>query len=609
MKQLCPLFLIGILFGGSPVFAVTLEDLDPHQEWQIKEFTITGNEHFPTTELLVELVTKTRPWYTPWRSQASFDPGAFATDLERLQRFYQAHGYYEAQISYDLEIEDATHVVSPQVTIHEGEPVYVTQLGFDITDQPAFTSAVEALRLSLPLSEGKIFAEADYQQTEAKIKEFFLDQHRGRVTVDRAAQVILDQRTVRVRYTITVGPPTVFGETQVEGTVRVDPSLVTREVVYKPGEPFSAKAVEQSRKNLLKLDLFSSVRFLQDESLANPSIIPMRIRVDEKPFHEWKIGIGYSTEDELRGQVRWRNNNWFGDGRRLDVQVKASSINRQIEVSFLQPHFLAARNRFSLTVLPQQVDEPGYLLNGIRLQPRLERDFAETLTGFLAYRAEYDRLSNVKPATIQLLKEFERKGMLSGLSLGLVWTTTDDPLNPTRGGVVSFSADQVGDFLGGDFNFFKLQGEVKKYQLITSQTVLATRLKLGFADPFDGSKEVPLFERFFAGGANSVRGYGRHRLGPISAADDPVGGRSLIEGSLELRRPLFANIGGALFLDFGQVSLRSFDVPIDDLRFALGFGVSYTTPVGPLRLDLGFPLRPPHGDQPWQVHFSIGQFF
>jgi len=609
MKRLCPLFLIGILFGGPPVLAVTLEDLDPHQEWRIKEFTVTGNEHFPTSELLAELVTKTRPWYTPWRPQAQFDPGGFATDLERLQRFYQGHGYYEAQISYDLAVADATHVVSPQVTIHEGEPVYVTQLGFDVTDQPEFAPAVEALRPSLPLSEGKVFAEADYQQTEAKLKEFFLDQHRGRVTVDRTAQVILDQHTAAVHYAITVGPATVFGETQVEGTTRVDPSLVSRELVYKPGELFSAKAVEQSRKNLIKLDLFSSVRLLQDESAEDPRIIPMRIRVDEKPFHEWRIGVGYGTEDELRGQVRWRNNNWFGDGRRLDVQVKASSINRQVEVSFLQPHFLGARNRFLFTVMPQQVEEPGYLLNGFRVQPRLERDFTETFTGFLAYRLEYDRLSHVNPATIQLLKEFQRKGLLSGASLGLTWTTTDDPLNPKRGGVVTFSADEVGGPLGGDFNFFKLQGEAKKYQLITSQVVLATRLKLGFADPFDGSAEVPLFERFFAGGANSVRGYGRHRLGPISSADDPVGGRSLIEGSLELRRPLFANIGGALFMDFGQVSLKSFDVPIDDLQFAFGFGVSYTTPIGPLRLDLGFPLHPPHGDQPWQVHFSIGQFF
>ena len=169
------------------------------------------------------------------------------------------------------------------------------------------------------------------------------------------------------------------------------------------------------------------------------------------------------------------------------------------------------------------------------------------------------------------------------------------------------TAEQVG--LGGDFDFYKLQGEAKWYHLLTSQIVFASRLKLGVADPFGRSTEVPLFERFYAGGANSVRGYGRHRLGPLSASDDPVGGRSLVEGSLELRRQFSEKIGGALFLDFGQVSRRSFDLPFDDLRYAAGFGVRYTTPVGPVRLDLGFPFSPPRGDQPWQVHFSIGQFF
>jgi len=609
MKQFCPLLVIGILLGSAPVRALTLEDLDASREWQLKELVVIGNEHFSTGQLRAELVSKTRAWYTPWRSRPPFDPASFATDLERLQRFYQAQGYYEVQISYDLEINDATHSVSPQVMIHEGQPVQVTELGLAIADQPTFTPALEALRPSLPLSKGEVFTEAEYQQTEAKIKEFFLDQQRGRVTVEKAAHIILDQHAVRVHYTITVGPRTVFGETQVEGTEQVDPSLVSRELKYKPGEPFSAKAVEESRKNLLKLDLFSSVRFLQEESPVNPTIIPMRVRVDERPPREWKFGIGYGTEDELRGQLRWRHNNWFGDGRQFEVQAKVSAINRQLDISFLQPHFLGPGNRFSLTFGPQQVDEPGYLLNRARLQPRLERDFTETLTGFFAYRAEYDRLNSINPATIRMLREFERKGVLSGVSLGLMWTTTDDPLNPTRGGVVTFSADQVGSFLGGDFNFLKLQGEAKKYQLITAKTVLAARLKLGFADPFGDSAEVPLFERFFVGGANSVRGYGRHRLGPLSTADDPVGGRSAIEGSLELRRPLFAKLGGALFLDFGQVSLHSFDLPLDDLRFALGFGVSYTTPVGPLRLDIGFPLDPPRGDQFWQIHFSIGQFF
>jgi outer membrane protein assembly factor BamA len=163
--------------------------------------------------------------------------------------------------------------------------------------------------------------------------------------------------------------------------------------------------------------------------------------------------------------------------------------------------------------------------------------------------------------------------------------------------------------LGGDFEFVKIQGEVRRYHLLMPRLVLAGRLKVGFADPSGHSKEIPLFERFYAGGISSVRGYGRHRLGPISASDDPIGGRSLLEGSLELRRQLTEKIGGTLFLDFGQVSVHSFDVPLEDIQFSTGFGVLYTTPVGPVLLALGFPFNPPHGDQAWQVHFSIGQFF
>jgi outer membrane protein assembly complex protein YaeT len=406
-----------------------------------------------------------------------------------------------------------------------------------------------------------------------------------------------------------VGPPTVFGQTTIEGTTSVDPTLVLRELRYEPGEPFSAKAIEQSQEKLLELDIFRSARFLQDDTAPLSPVIPMRVEVEEKPFREWRLGVGYSTEDQLRGQVRWRHNNLFGKGRRLDVQVKASSLTRLLDVNYIHPYLFGSDNRFSLTFRPAQVDEPGYFLHVTRLQPRLERELSATLTGFLAYRAEYDQLNNIEAATIRRLRAFERKGMLSGLSLGVLSNTADDPLNPTTGHVVSFSAEHVGGLLGGDFYFSKVQGEAKHYHLLTEKMVFAMRLRLGFATPWGSGKEVPLFERFYAGGANSVRGYGRHRLGPLSTADDPVGGRSLLEGSVELRRQLFEQIGGIVFIDFGQVSLDSFDVPIDDLRFAFGVGASYTTPVGPLRLDIGFPVSPPGNDQPWQIHLSIGQFF
>lgn len=597
-----------LLLAATPVHALHVEDLDPETQWETSTLTIEGATHFSAAQLQDQMVTTTRPWYTPWRARPQFDPVTFKADIEKLQRFYRAHGYYDAKVSYELKVEK-DDLVDVKISVDEGEPVRVARVTLEVTDEPALTSTLEPVLTKSPLSVGSIFTEADYREAEARLKTFLLDLHRGRAKVQRKAEVILEQHQVNVQYFVEAGPVTVFGKTTVEGTKKVDPELVLRELAYQPGEAFSAAAVSTSRKNILGLDLFSTVRFIQEESPDEPRVIPMRIQVTEKPSREWQAGIGFGTEDEVRGQVRWRNNNWLGGGRRLDIQVRASSLVRNIDVSFIQPHALGPANRFTLTFRPQQLDEPSYLLNATRLQPRFERNFTPQLSGFIGYRLEYDQLSNVSSATASALQEFQRKGTLSGISGGFVWNTTDDPLNATRGGLVSFSAEQVGGDLGGDFEFLKFLGEARGYHLIAPKTVLAGRLKLGFADPSGKSKEIPLFERFFAGGISSVRGYGRYRLGPLSKSDDPIGGRSLLEGSIELRHQLTEKLGGTLFLDFGQVSLKSYDVPIDDLEFSAGFGVLYTTPVGPVLLALGFPFHPPDGDQPWQVHFSIGQFF
>jgi len=586
---------------------VQLNDLEPEKDWRLQHLTITGNPHFSTRQLRQQLLSKTWLWTAPWRSYPRFDPVTFAADLTRLQRFYEMQGYYEAKVSYDLAISGEKIVAT--VTVTEGTPIHVRALSFPLHDPLPSSLAPATIRPTLALQEGAVFTEENYQQSETTIKNFLLDHHYGRAAVQRSARIILDQHAADVQYAIDVGPLTTFGETTVEGTQLVAPNIVLRELRYKPGDPFTMQAITDAQKRITKLDLFSSVRFVPQESPTNPTIIPMHVHVSEKPFHEWKLGIGYGTEDQLRGLVYWRHNNWFGDGRRLEIQVKASMLTRQIEVSFLQPYVFGTLNRFLLTFRPQQLNEPSYLLNNTRLQTRLERDFSTTLTGFVAYRSEYDRLNDVEAATIRELRTFERKGPLSGLSAGLVWNTTDDPLDATQGNFFSMLVEQVGGPLGGDFNFLKLLWEARHYREIYSHTVLAGRLKLGIADPVSQNDEVPLFERFYAGGANSVRGYGRYRLGPLSTSDDPVGGRSVIEGAMELRYRYSDQIGGAVFLDFGQVSKRSFYVPVEDLRFALGFGVLYATPVGPLRLDLGFPLDPPPGDQFWQVHFSIGQFF
>jgi len=198
MKRLQRLFFIALLLWCSHVYAANIEDLDPYQEWQIKTLTIAGNERFSTDQLRGELLTITRPCYTPWRPHPRFDPVTFKTDLERLTRFYRAQGYYDARVSYSLDVQEIDQLVTACVTIEEGEPVQVTQVTFAVSDNPDLTPTLEALRPALPLTEGSVFSEEGYQETEAKIKAFFLEQHRGRVKVERKATIILDHRAAQV---------------------------------------------------------------------------------------------------------------------------------------------------------------------------------------------------------------------------------------------------------------------------------------------------------------------------------------------------------------------------------------------------------------------------
>lgn len=335
----------------------------------------------------------------------------------------------------------------------------------------------------------------------------------------------------------------------------------------------------------------------------------MRIRVEERPPRDFKLGLGYGTEDEFRGKVEWRNRNWLGGGRRLSFLLTFSSITRSLGVQFVQPYFPTRRSQIVVGITQGQEDEETFLLNFSRFRPRLEHRFSNALSGFLGYRLEFGKLNSVSPSTIRGVGGFKREGILSGPTLGLVWNTTEDPFDPTQGEVLSFSFDQIGKFWGGDYQFYTFTTEAKKYYSIGWKTVLAGRVKLGLTDAFGSSANLPLFERLYAGGEKSVRGYGRRRLGPISDSDDPLGGLSLFEGSVELRRPVWKGLNGTLFVDFGQVSTKAHDIPLDELKFSAGFGVGYATPLGPLQLYLGFPFDPPNGDAPFQVHFSVGQFF
>lgn len=604
LSQTVIALLLGFMLFPERAFPVLTDALDTTREWKVQGIEFFGNQAFSADELSEAMSTKARAWYRVWEDRPPFDPITFQNDLEKLRRFYESKGYYGTTVAYDLEVDESKSAITARISIDEAPPVLISAVDIEVSGD---RSALAALPKELPVKQGAVFREAEYQQGEQVLRTFFLEHGFAHVKTERKAVVNVDERRVNIQYSVEPGPIAVFGATEVKGTDTVNPEIIKRELTYRSGETYSQSKVSESRDKILALDLFGSVRIAPAETQGTPAVVPMEIEVTEKSHREIRLGVGWGTEDRFRTLLEWRHFNWLGDGRRLSIVGRYSSIAIRGAIDLVQPHFLTPRTRGALNLSYDQEDEETYLRHVGRFAPRLEQQFSRALTGFVLYRFEYDKLNEIDSATVDALGAIRRKGFLSGPSAGMVWNTTDDPLNPKKGEVVTFGFDYGG--WGGDFNFYKMTAEGKKYIDIGWQTIFASRLKLGLADSIGASENLPIFERFYSGGEKSVRGYVRRHLGPLSSIGDPLGGLSLVEGSLELRRPIWKELSGAVFVDFGQVSKRSFDLPFGNLQFSRGFGVNYTTPVGPLSFYVGFPVHPPRGDRPWQINFSIGTFF
>ena len=291
------------------------------------------------------------------------------------------------------------------------------------------------------------------------------------------------------------------------------------------------------------------------------------------------------------------------------------------------PYFLAERTAFTQTLFA--LNEPGtgfsagggviglsggahpaFGLLSVGTESRVEHRFTETLSGVVGLSFSRNEFRNVNLAALTAAEqEIAQDNTLFVQFAEAQYNTSDSLLNPTHGTVLRGRIDNSTTALISDVSFVKLVLEARHYLPLSQRLLLATRLKLGGIEPYGASTEVPFNVRFFAGGPGSVRGFELNRLGPVNSEGDPIGGMSLIEGSVELRFPLFGDFGAVLFVDFGNVFASSFTYRLGDLRYAVGPGLRYNTPVGPLRLDVGVIVDRRPGEEFGRIEFSIGQAF
>src|SRR3989475_1962454 len=372
--------LVALLAALVPLraSAVQLDELDLSRDWRLRALRFRGPSVLRRAELRRVMVTKTRPWFAVWRAPPPFDPMAFRTDLDRIRQPYRSRGYYHARVTYDLELPEVGDALIATIFIEEGKPVTIAAVDVTLAGAELPPNERKLLLDHLPVVRGRVFTEEAYGRADTYLRAYYREHGFARVEVTKQATVDLARDEVRVVYRLESGPPCVFGETRITGTNAVEPAVPRRELAYAPGEPFKQSLLDRTRRNLVGLNLFRAVRIEEDKS--RDPVVSVRIHLTEMPPREVRLGVGYDTEEQIRGPASWRNYNFFGGARQLGFSARASFLRRTLAADFLQPHFPGNHDKVRLLLFEQQEEEDTYTNDRSRVSPRIEWEALPGLT-------------------------------------------------------------------------------------------------------------------------------------------------------------------------------------------------------------------------------------
>lgn len=611
-------FWLGIAAVPAPAAAADEPAGDSAVRPVVAAIHFEGAEAVPESELLSHMVTRRPDRWRFWRARPRFSPGALEEDVRRIERVYRNHGYYEARAWTTLEWSADERQVEVTVHVDEGRPVRIADFRIELPEDSPLSADAGALEADLPLRPGQVFTLASYREARALLLERLADRARPAARLAGGADVDVSIHEARVHWLVEVGPEVTFGPVTVTGLDRIQEHVVRRELRVYEGEPYSARALDRSRRRLLALQLFRYVAVLPErpDPDADPppdaarQVWPVTVELRERPPRSVALGVGWSSDDGPRGSARFAHRNFLGDARRLEIGGTVSEIDQQASIRVLQPYILGTLATLESDAAWRRRSRSSYDANVVSLTVGPRRSFGEHWVGEVAYRFGWTGVSNVTDQTDEVLREQRSVGLLSGVGTRWRRSDLDRVIDPTRGTWLQLGLGTNAKGLGSDFDWMRYSGEVRGYVPL-GPTVLAGRFVLEAIDPFGSTapNEVPLSERLFLGGANLGRGFPYEKLGPLDANGDPVGGTSSVLATAEWRFPIWKRLGGSVFVDAGQVSLDPFELDADDIGVGAGLGLSLATPVGPIVGYAAYPVRALEVSQRFRFYITVGHSF
>ncbi|MFN8640601.1 MAG: BamA/TamA family outer membrane protein [Candidatus Binatia bacterium] len=610
------------------------------RHYRIRQLRFVGNAGLSAASLRAQM--NTQPWrLVPWPRSGAFVRSVFDDDLRRLWFFYREQGFAEAQIvDAPVKVDDETGAIDVSIVIEEGPRTIVALVEPpDLADLSPAPPAL-ALKPDAPLDPDALTA--DTATIVAVLRRAGYGAAAVEPVVERHRVGVDDYATVR--WSVRRGERRTIGDILVQGNVETRNEIIERELPFAVGDPLNPEALQAGQDAVYQLGAYRSVTV---RPLTESEPTTVGVEVQPRPPGSFQWGVGYNTRDgfTLNGETAYDNISRRARRIALRAQVSLlpsdpSSSQYLAALSYRDPQFLRSRWQWNVELVGERstrnIDQysvqRGAIGNGLSRQilPRVQ------VAGEL--QVEYADVFDLEPKSFQ--GEDDGPAWTTAISPSILYDGRDDPFAPTRG---VFDTARFRYALPGVSNvqFGKLNLQHSQAWPVASWLSLVASGRIGFGRAFSGAEVVPIRERYFIGGATTVRGYSENSLGPMGCTTSPtevmedpsgkkecptalavLGGDTAIIANLEARVPIWGALAAAAFLDVGGSFLTQCDAACQqrhlvynngftwpNFRKGAGPGLRYMTPVGPISLDYGFKIDRRPGESIGEVHFSISGTF
>jgi len=588
--------------------------VDEGEAARIRSIRFTGNKVFSEGTLRDQLALSTSGWLTWYTKRDQYARPKLAGDLETLRSFYLNRGYLDFAIeSTQVSISPDKQDIYITINVVEGERYTVSSvklagelLGLD-----------EELQALIDVRPGDTFSAERFNASSKRITDRLSALGYAFSTANPVPDANREKREVAFTFFIDPGRRVYVRRVNIAGNSRTRDDVIRREIRQFENAWFDAEKVRLSRDRIDRLGYFEKVEVETPAVAGSFDQVDVNFSIAERPTGQLQAGAGYSSTEGLVLQGSYSQANAFGTGHAVSLTVNTSQATRTLAVTHTDPYVTLYGISRTLELAYRRSDLAELGLGSVDLDSKIAAvRFGVPYTEFdnvffgLRYEATEIGLTEFSPPTyIQYVKDYGNSPTALELTVGTVRDNRDNILVPTRGLLQRLYAELGLPVL--DLQYYRLTYQHQRFLPLTNRLTLAMNAELGYGAAY-GDKPYPIFKNFYVGGINSVRGYDSGSLGPVDAFDTPLGGTRRFSFQSEALTPL---PGGDrtlrlfAFFDGGQVWGEEQKVSFGDLRFSAGVGISWISPLGPMKFSYAYPINSEPGDKVQRFQFAIGTGF